>query len=82
MSKKTFIDSCVLIAAWRYGTITDLGQKALDILLDPERLFVSSYYVKLEVLPQAIRNKREAEIEFYNIFLGMLNIGLAATKCF
>lgn len=39
--------------------------KALLILDDPEREFVSSAFVKLEVLSKAIYHKQQEEIEVY-----------------
>lgn len=48
--KRTFLDSGVLMAAAR-GT-DDTALLALQILDDPDRKFVSSFFVKLEVLPK------------------------------
>lgn len=60
---RTFIDAGVLIAAAR-GTGT--GQEAaLAILEDGNREFVSSMFLKMEVLPKAIYNRQEKEIKFY-----------------
>ena len=42
--------------------------KAIQILDDPEREFVSSLFLKLEVVPQAVHNKKEDEIKFYEDF--------------
>lgn len=47
--KLTFVDADVLISAAK-GT-EDFSSTALSILDDPERTFVSSDFVKLEVLP-------------------------------
>jgi hypothetical protein len=63
---KTFIDSGVLIFAARGGG--ELAEKALSILEDSDREFASSIFVKLEVLPKAIYNKKEAEIKFYQTY--------------
>jgi hypothetical protein len=57
--KLTFVDAGVLIAAARGGSIQT--GRAMDILDDPERQFASSAFVRLEVLPQALFNKRTAE---------------------
>ena len=64
--KLTFIDSGVLIAAARGNTVQ--SRRAMEILDDPERQFASSPFVRLEVLPQALFNKREAEVAFYEAF--------------
>lgn len=64
--KKTYIDSGVLITAFR-GT-DEIALKAIQILDDPDREFASSEFVKLEVLPKAIHGKRQLEIDFYQAF--------------
>jgi predicted nucleic acid-binding protein len=62
----TYIDSGVLIAAARGDA--DLSQLALPYLADPNREYITSDYVRLEVLPKAVFHKREEEAEFYNEF--------------
>lgn len=62
----TYIDSGVLIAAARGDAI--LSPRALAYLADPDREYITSDYVRLEVLPKAIFNKRKEETEFYNEF--------------
>ena len=63
---RTFIDSGVLIYAARAEGL--LAQKALDVLKNPDRVFASSIFVKLEVLPKAIFNNQTDEVEFYEEF--------------
>ena len=63
---RTFLDSGVLIAA--FNGPTSLRETALQILEDPGRLFLTSLFVRLEVLPKAIFNKRAAETRFYETF--------------
>lgn len=64
---RTFIDAGVLIAAARG---TEIGTaRALQVLTAPNREFVSSLFLKLEVLPKAIYNQRIEEVEFYNAYL-------------
>ncbi len=63
---KTFVDAGVLIAAFRGGA--GAGSLALDILDDPVRRFVTSDFVRLEVLPKAIFYKRKEEVAFYEAF--------------
>ncbi len=70
--KRTYIDSGVLIAAIR--GIDPIAQQALAILDDPEREFVSSMYVKLEVLPKAVYHKQGIEQEFYTTFFDSVTI--------
>lgn len=64
--RRTFLDSGVLIAAAR-GT-DEMALHALEILDDPNRVFISSIFVKLEVLPKAIYNKFVEEARFYESF--------------
>ena len=63
---RTYIDSGVLIAAARGRA--PMALRALEVLDDPTREFVSSIFVKLEILPKAIYYKNEAEAEFYEAF--------------
>jgi predicted nucleic acid-binding protein len=42
--------------------------RANQIINDENRGFASSYFVQLEVLPQAIFNKQQDETEFYETF--------------
>lgn len=56
--KKTYVDSGVLINAFR-GT-AEVSLKATQVLDDP--------FVQLETLPKAIYNKQQEEAEFYKAF--------------
>ena len=58
---KTFLDSGVLLTAWRGRD----AEAALTVLEDPSRQFYTSQMVKLELLPKPAFFKLEAEIEFY-----------------
>lgn len=64
--KKTYLDAGVLIAAVRGKD--EVTAKAMQVLDDPTREFVSSIFLQLEVLPKAIHGKRQAEVEFYETF--------------
>ena len=63
---RTFLDSGVLIAA--FNGPSQLRELALQTLEDPVRLFLTSLFVRLEVLPKAIFNKQAAETRFYEGF--------------
>jgi predicted nucleic acid-binding protein len=65
----TYVDSGVLILAAR-GT-TDAAALALPFLQDPNREFVTSDYVRLEVLPKPTCFHNDAEVEFYEAFFGL-----------
>ena len=62
----TFVDAGVLIAAAR--GVDEIAARALDILDDPNRLFASSVFVRLEVLPKAVFHRKQEEAEFYRTF--------------
>lgn len=62
----TYIDSGVLIFAAKGNT--EAAALALPYLGDPNREYVTSDYVRLEVLPKATFHKRTAEVAFYNLF--------------
>ena len=63
---RTYVDAGVLIAAARgRGKI---GERALEILSDQSREFVSSEYVRLETVPKAAYFQRDAEVTFYAVF--------------
>ena len=63
MSKRTYLDSGVLLAACVRKD--EIGRRALEILDDPSRSFVLSDAVRLEILPKAVFEKRQDEVEFY-----------------
>jgi len=69
--KKTYLDSGVLISAFQ--GIQSINIKANEILNDGNREFASSCYVQLEVLPKAIFNQKQDEIEFYETFFRAVN---------
>jgi predicted nucleic acid-binding protein len=67
---RTFIDTGVLITAARGNDST--VQTALNILKDPNREFASSPFLRLELLPKAIYNKRQPEIDFYEAYFAIV----------
>jgi predicted nucleic acid-binding protein len=68
----TFIDSGVLITAAR--GIDTKALKAFAFLDDPDRAFVSSIFIKLELLPKATYNKQRDEEAFYNAFFAAVTV--------
>lgn len=64
MALKTFLDSGVLLAAWRGGP--SLQRQALSIMADEEREFLTAETVRLQLLPKPTFEKRRVEVEFYN----------------
>lgn len=69
---KTYLDSCVLIAA-AMGK-EEVYEKAMQILDDPEREFVSSVFSKIETLPMAIFKNNQSEVEFYETFFQSVKV--------
>ena len=67
MPKRTYIDANLLIAAFRGEG--ELGQRAIEILDDPDRALVISDAVRLEVQPKPRYEKRQQEIDFYDAVL-------------
>lgn len=75
---KTYIDSCVLIAAFQ-GT-HDLSAQAMAVLDDENREFVISDFLMLETLPQPTFHKRQHEIEFMETFFASATVHAEANS--
>jgi predicted nucleic acid-binding protein len=58
----TYLDSGVLLAAWKSA---ELRHAALRLLEDPERQFVTSQLNRLELLSKPVFEKRQVEVAFY-----------------
>src|SRR5262245_49378544 len=67
----TYVDAGVLIAAAR-GRM-EVSAPAMAILDDPDRRFASSEFVRLEVLPKALYNRKTDEAEFYREFFQVVS---------
>lgn len=63
---RTYLDSGVLIAAARGND--EAATLAFALLADTSRVFVSSIFVRLEILPKPIYVKRQDEVSFYETF--------------
>ncbi len=63
MPKRTYIDTCLLMAAFKGND--ELGRRALSVLDDPERALVVSDAVRLEALPKARYHKQQQEVAFF-----------------
>ena len=63
---KTYVDTGVLIEAYR--SAGPLAGATIAILSDPNRAFVTSEFVRLEVLPKPTYYRRLDEVAFYNAF--------------
>lgn len=66
MAVRTYIDTGVLICALRGEK--DMADYALSFLYDPLREYITSDYVKLELLPKCIFYQNQEEQQFYEAF--------------
>lgn len=66
---KTFLDTGALIAAYRGEG--QAAQRVLDLLDDPVRQWVTSDFVRLELLPKPTYHRREDEVTFYDAFFAV-----------
>lgn len=71
---RTYLDAGVLIAAARGGDA--VAQRALEIVKDRERVFVSSPFVRLEILPKALFHRREGEASFYRAYFALVAVSV------
>ena len=60
---RTFLDSGVLIAAYKGSP--SIEAPANNILDDPDRVFLSSPFIRHEISPKALYNRRQDEYRFY-----------------
>ncbi|MFZ0791328.1 MAG: PIN domain-containing protein, partial [Chromatiaceae bacterium] len=65
--RRTYLDANVLIAAWNGDTDTRAWARA--VLDDPQRTFVVSEFVRLEVLPKPTFHRRSSELVFMETIL-------------
>ena len=78
MSKKlTFLDTNVLISVMCGEA--DLAARCFAVIDDPDREFVASDFLKLELLPKPTCNKQEESIAFYNEYLSVVSKMLKTT---
>lgn len=64
---RTFVDASVLIAAFRGND--EICQKAMEIIEDPDRDFIVSDYLKLEVIPKPTFYQHHEEVLFMQSFI-------------
>lgn len=69
----TYLDSNVLVHA-ATGANRDVQLRALAVITDPNRQFVSSLFSRLEVIPLAIHFGRTKERLFYETFFRQVQI--------
>ena len=69
---RTFLDAGVLIAAVRGQE--EEAARALAMLEAPERSFIASDFLKMEVLPKALYYQRPAEVALYERFFSQARL--------
>jgi len=67
---RTFLDSGILLTGWK-GKERDRDQ-ALKVMEDPEREFVSSQIVRLELVPKPAYFQNKDELAFYQAYFSEL----------
>lgn len=70
--RRTYVDAGVLIAA-ATGRQPFVQPAAIAVLDDPNRVFLSSAFVRLEVLPKAVYHQNADEVAFYETFFGTVS---------
>lgn len=75
--KRTYVDSGVLL--WASRGSGEFAERALAILEDPQRVFVSSVFVELETLPKPVHYRRRTEVEFYEAFFASCELSVRAS---
>jgi hypothetical protein len=63
---RTFLDSGVLLAAAR--SLGSDRERALETLEDPNRIFLTSPFVYLELVPKAVYYSKRIEKAFYEAY--------------
>jgi predicted nucleic acid-binding protein len=74
---KTFVDANILIAAWRGND--ELLQQSMEIIEDPDREFIVSDYLKLEVIPKPTFHRFHEEVQFMQTFIDSASLQVRAT---
>lgn len=77
-SRTTYVDANILIAAFQANGTT--AEAALEILDDPDRVFVISAYLRLETVPKPTFHKRQVEIEFMETFFSAASVDIESSS--
>jgi hypothetical protein len=78
MSKtRTFVDANVLFAAWRGNE--ELCQKAMEVIDDPDREFIVSDYLELELIPKPTFFGNHDEVQFMRAFIESASLQVNGT---
>jgi predicted nucleic acid-binding protein len=78
LAVRTYIDSGVLICALRGEQ--GVADTALSFLNDPLREYVTSDYVKIELMPKCTFHKNDSERQFYEEFFASSTIHVPSSN--
>lgn len=68
----TFLDANVLFAAHRGNP--NVRDRALALLSQPERHFIASPFLRLEVMPKAVYHRNTSEVDFYQAYFDNVRV--------
>ena len=63
---RTYLDAGALIAGIRGTPVR--ADVVVSLIEEPDRVFVASAFLRLEVLPKAVYHRNHAKIAFYEYF--------------
>ena len=77
--KRTYLDTNILIEAFQ-GRKDDYYRRIMEVLNDPQRQWVVSDFLALELLPKPTFYRREEEVNFMQTFLHNAHQNIAASS--
>jgi len=75
---RTFLDAGVLIAVIRGSPVPT--ERALGVINDPQRVFIASDFVRLEVLPKPLYFRQQHEVDFYEAYFAAVAEMIEASR--
>lgn len=76
----TYVDSCVIVAAFAGKVDEELAHRAHDVLDDPARRIASSHFVWLEIVPKTARHARGPLLDAYLGFFDDVDLYVLASE--
>jgi len=76
---RTYLDTNILIAAFQGGK-DDSYRRIMEVLNEPQRQWVVSDFLALELLPKPTFYRREEEVAFMQTFLQNASLHIAASS--
>ena len=74
----TYLDSDILRILWKGED--EIAQRAIEVIDDNDRIFASSMFSKIELIPKPIFNKRNDEVAFYEEFFNSVSVWAEINK--